>query len=67
MPWSSFAYNYLAGGLIFLVGMLVGWRQGQVGLATSRQRRTTLVLVGGFLLVFGMHLALMLAAEAARG
>lgn len=67
MPWLSFAYNYIAGGVIFLVGLLVGWRQGQVGLATARQRRTTLMLVGGFLLLFSLHLALMLAADAARG
>ncbi len=60
MAWTSFVYNYAVGGLIFVVGMIYAWRQGEVGLATRHMRRNTFTMVGGLLLVFGLHLSFML-------
>ncbi len=63
MAWNSFIYNYAVGGVIFIVGMIYAWRQGNVGLATVRMRRNTFGMVGGLLLIFGLHLSFMLLAS----
>jgi hypothetical protein len=60
MVWLSFWYQYLLGGLIFLIGLWVVIRQGEAGFKTPRQRRHLLMLLGGFLVIFGLQLGLML-------
>ena len=60
MAWTSFWYQYLAGGLIFAVGLWFCWKQGAVSLKDKRGRRNLTLLVGGFLFMFGLHLGLML-------
>lgn len=60
MAWLSFWYQYLVGGLIFFIGLWVVVRQGEAGLKSRRARRHLLMLVGGFLLIFGLQLGLML-------
>ncbi len=64
MVWVSFWYQYLAGGLIFLVGLWFTVRQGEAGVKTRRRRRNLLMLVGGFLVIFGLQLAFMLLGSA---
>ena len=64
MAWASFWYQYLVGGAIFLVGMVFCVRQGFVGLQDRAGRRNLFVLVGGLVLMFGLHLGLMLAGSA---
>lgn len=60
MVWLSFWYQYLVGGLIFFIGLWVVIRQGEAGFKTPRQRRHLLLLVGGFFVIFGLQLGLML-------
>jgi len=60
LAWTSFVYNYAVGGVIFIVGMLYAWRQGEVGLATKRMRRNTFGMLGGLLVIFGLQLSFML-------
>ena len=60
MAWLSFWYQYLVGGLIFFIGLWVVFRQGEAGLKTRRQRRHLVLLLGGFFVIFGLQLALML-------
>lgn len=64
MVWLSFWYQYLVGGLIFLVGLWFTIRQGEVGVKTKKGRRNLLMLVGGFLLIFGIQLGAMLLGSA---
>lgn len=64
VAWLSFWYQYLLGGLIFLVGLGFTIRQGEAGLKTRKGRRNLLILVGGFLALFGLHLGLMLVGSA---
>ncbi|MEZ4265837.1 MAG: sodium/solute symporter [Myxococcota bacterium] len=42
----SYAFQYILGGLIFVVGMVYAWRQGYVGLG-GRGLRNLLICVGG--------------------
>lgn len=60
MVWTSFWYQYLVGGLIFFTGLWFCWRQGEVGLGGGKKRRNLIMLLGGFLFMFGLHLGLML-------
>lgn len=64
MAWLSFWYQYLVGGLIFLVGLWIVIRQGEAGLSTRRRRKHLLLLVGGFFVIFGLQLGLMLLGSA---
>ena len=64
MAWLSFWYQYLIGGLVFLLGLLMVVRQGEAGFSSRRARKNLLILVGGMLLIFGIHLGLMLAGTA---
>lgn len=64
MAWLSFWYQYLVGGLIFLLGLWFTIRQGEAGVKTSKGRRNLLMLVGGFFFIFGLQLALMLLGAA---
>ena len=45
----SYLYQYLVGGAVFMAGLAVAWRTGQVGLGPGRPRRRLVVLVGGLL------------------
>jgi hypothetical protein len=63
LAWTSFWYQYLVGGLIFLTGMWFTWRQGVVGLKDKPRRRNLTLLVGGFLFMFCLHLGLMLVGS----
>ena len=51
----QYAYQYLVGGAIFLIGLLFAWRQGDVGLKDTRSIKNTLLLVGGFALFALIH------------
>ena len=42
----SFWYQELVGGAVFLVGLLVAWRGGELGLGGRRGRRVALLLAG---------------------
>lgn len=64
MAWTSFWYQYLVGGAIFLVGIVFCVRQGSAGLRDRQRRRNLFMLVGGLVLMFCLHLALMLAGSA---
>ena len=60
MAWTSFWYNYGVGGLIFLIGLIITFRQGVSGVSTPARRRNLAMLLGGFAFYFLFHLALML-------
>ena len=64
MIWTSFLYQYTVGGLIFLVGMIYAAKQGEVGFRTRPARKNLILLCGGFLAMFLLHLGLMLAGSA---
>ena len=44
----SYLYQYLVGGLVFVIGIVVAWRAGELGLRPKRLRRRLLVLLAGF-------------------
>ncbi len=48
----SFAYQEAVGGAVFVLGLILAWRAGEVGLRGRGARRLG-VLVGGFLLLAG--------------
>ncbi len=54
MAWQSYVYQYGVMLVLFLVGLVLAWRQGEVGFGGKRQRRNLLLLVGG--MVFFMLL-----------
>ena len=56
----SYLYQYLVGGLVFLIGVAVAWRTGQLGWAPGRARRRLLVLVGGLVFFAALQGALLL-------
>lgn len=64
MAWVSFWYQYAVGGLLFFVGMIFTVRQGAVGWTSGPKRRNLFMLVGGFFVMFFMHLFLMIMASA---
>ena len=43
----SYLYQYLVGGAVFVFGLVLAWRAGEVGIATARQRRRLIILVAG--------------------
>ena len=54
-PILTFLYLYLGMGLIFVIGMIYGWKQGDVGFKTGRQRKNFGIMVGGYLLYGFVH------------
>jgi hypothetical protein len=60
VAWLSFWYQYLGGGVIFLVGLWFTFRQGEVGIRTPKGRKNLLMLLGGFFVIFGLQLGMML-------
>lgn len=50
----GFIYQYLVGGAVFAFGMVVGWRQGYLGLSGSGLRNLLLML-GGLFAVGGLQ------------
>jgi hypothetical protein len=46
---ASYLYQYLVGGAVFVLGIVLAWRTGQVGTAKGKPRRRLVVLIGGFL------------------
>ncbi len=54
MAWQSFVYQYGVMAVVFCFGLVLCWRQGDIGISSSRRRRNLLLLVGGF--VFFMTL-----------
>jgi hypothetical protein len=65
VAWLSFWYQYLVGGLIFLVGLVFTIRQGESGLKSSAARKNLVLLVGGLLFLFLFHLVFMLIGSEA--
>lgn len=53
--WRCFLFQYLAFAALMGAGLLLLWRQGDVGLATPRRRRNLTLLVGGYALYLGVH------------
>ncbi len=51
----SFIYQYVVGGIIFVVMMLLVLRSGELSTKTSEGRRYLVLLIGGFLLYLGLH------------
>ena len=43
-----YVYQYLVGGAVFGLGIVLAWRSGEVGLDTQRNRRRLGVLLAGF-------------------
>lgn len=50
-----FFYLYGILGLVFWIGMIYAWRQGDVGWVDRRRRRNLAVMVGGFALYAFVH------------
>lgn len=44
---SSYLYQYVVGGVVFVAGLVLAWRTGQVGAAPGRPRRWLVVLIAG--------------------
>ena len=51
----SFIYQYVVGGIIFLVMMLLILSSGELSTKTSEGRRYLAILIGGFVLYLGLH------------
>lgn len=43
----AYLYQYAVGGAVFLIGVIVAWRTGEVGPRPGRPRRRLLVLMAG--------------------
>ncbi len=65
--WLPYLYLYGAGGLLFLVGLVMVLRSEAFNRRRRRDRRWLLVLVAGFLWYAVLHGALILAALASAG
>lgn len=52
---SAYLMQYVGLGLVFLLGIVVAVRAGDLGLRTPHQRRWLLVLVGGYLWYAVLH------------
>jgi len=51
----AYLTQYVGLGLVFVLGLVIAWRSGDVGLKTRRQRRWLLVLGLGMLGYALMH------------
>jgi len=51
----SFWYHYLVGGVIFLIGLALVLRSGEMSLGTSEGRWYFVLMVGGFGLYAVLH------------
>jgi hypothetical protein len=49
MAWESYVYQYGVMLAVFILGMVLCWKQGDVGFSSGRRRRNLLLLVGGML------------------
>jgi len=52
---AAYAIEYLGLGAVFVLGLLITLRQGDVGLGTPRGRRWLALLVGVFFAYAGVH------------
>lgn len=55
MAWQSFVYQYGVMSFVFCLGLVLCWRQGDIGFSSSRRRRNLLLLVGGFVFFMGFQ------------
>ena len=60
--WLPFIYQYVAGAVIFVVGLVITLRAGSFNLSMPRHRKWLAVLVLGFVWYLVLHGALTLAA-----
>jgi hypothetical protein len=51
----SFYYQYIVGGIVFAICMILALASGELSLRTSEGRRYFAILVGGFALYIGVH------------
>lgn len=51
----SFYYQYIVGGVVFLVCLGLALASGELSLRTVEGRRYFVILVGGFALYVGLH------------
>ncbi|MFH1131916.1 MAG: hypothetical protein V1754_11315 [Pseudomonadota bacterium] len=54
-PLNIFLFQYLGMGIIFVVGIVFGVRQGDIGLAKGRRRRNLIMLLGGLIVYLLLH------------
>ena len=60
---AGFAYQYLVGGILFLVTFVLAWRGGGYTWRRREDRLTGIMLIVVFALYFTGHLAWLLAAR----
>jgi len=51
----AYLIQYVGLGAVFLFGLWLAWREGEVGLNTARRRRWLFVMVGGYVAYAFMH------------
>jgi Ca2+/Na+ antiporter len=49
MPFVSFIYHFVVGGIIFFLGIVLSWRTKDYSWQKKEDRRTLFFMVGGFL------------------
>jgi divalent metal cation (Fe/Co/Zn/Cd) transporter len=45
MNWDSFIYQFVVGGVVFLAGLLLAWRSGDLSWNRREDRVTTIMLI----------------------
>lgn len=45
MNWDSFVYEFVVGGLILLIGIILPWRSGDYSWKNRDQRNTTIMII----------------------
>ena len=55
MNATPFLYQYGVGGMVFFVGLFLGWKAGYVGLRTSSQKRNLFITLGGLFVLMGLQ------------
>jgi hypothetical protein len=63
----AYLTQYVGLGLVFLFGLVVAYRAGDVGFTTARQRRWLLVVGGGMLVYAAAHGFLQFVAPSLQG
>jgi hypothetical protein len=52
MPFLSLVYQFIIGGAIFFLGIILSWRTKDYSWQTKHDRRILLLMIGGFVFYF---------------